>query len=555
MKYSLCLVFAVLVSSMTHFAVSEAKKKSTDNENVSKKYEEDFEFIDEDDKSNQQIKPSIAERKKWIHDPSNDLCKPLNCKKKELCLLEDAYTAVCVSKKELHKNKDEVLSKNKYLEDEARRKAEAVEREQNLQRKTNAAAAAAAKTNAGETPEAQDDEIFYDSDAEKQPEDNCKPCPSVKPIFLCGSDNKTYSSLCRLDYHNCLHAAQIKIACKGFCPCPDSSLDQSKRQQQRKPDRPNEPKFKKTMTADIISDDNKKDKEDSKKARTNRMNSKYTFTPEDIKYENKHYKYIKFTANDRETSETSAASLDMQQAMMSGDRRKVHGYNEVLDKQPPMKPIKSVNRMRSAECKQQQLTAIGNRLLDWFSVIMADNKKRRQHVKKSKARFPASCKPEAKWMFGHLDSSNDGYLSLQELYDLEHDQNERCIKPFIDRCDSDQNSAVSPREWCRCFEKADRPCIAVRRRLNSDLLGSYAPDCDSQGFYRPVQCHSSVGVCWCVDKHGVEFANTRTRDKPNCDEIINNAAAAGVTTEDDDDEEADDDESSEEGSADRLLVF
>lgn len=43
------------------------------------------------------------------------------------------------------------------------------------------------------------------------------------------------------------------------------------------------------------------DKEDSKKTRTNRINSKYTFTPEDIKYENKHYKYIKFTANDRET--------------------------------------------------------------------------------------------------------------------------------------------------------------------------------------------------------------------------------------------------------------
>lgn len=35
----------------------------------------------------------------------DDLCKPLNCKKKELCLLEDAFTAVCVSKKELHKNK------------------------------------------------------------------------------------------------------------------------------------------------------------------------------------------------------------------------------------------------------------------------------------------------------------------------------------------------------------------------------------------------------------------------------------------------------------------
>lgn len=56
----------------------------------------------------------------------------------------------------------------------------------------------------------------------------------------------------------------------------------------------------------------------------------------------------------------------------------------------------------------------------------------------------------------------------------------------------------------------------VRRRLNGDLASSYSPDCDDQGFYRPTQCHQTVGVCWCVDKHGVEFANTRTRDKPNC---------------------------------------
>jgi sparc/osteonectin/cwcv/kazal-like domain-containing proteoglycan (testican) len=29
---------------------------------------------------------------------------------------------------------------------------------------------------------------------------------------------------------------------------------------------------------------------------------------------------------------------------------------------------------------------------------------------------------ESKWMFGHLDLNNDGILSTQELYDLEHDQ-------------------------------------------------------------------------------------------------------------------------------------
>lgn len=41
----------------------------------------------------------------------------------------------------------------------------------------------------------------------------------VKPTFLCGSDNRTYSSPCRLEYHNCIHHTTVRIACKGFCPC------------------------------------------------------------------------------------------------------------------------------------------------------------------------------------------------------------------------------------------------------------------------------------------------------------------------------------------------
>ena len=89
------------------------------------------------------------------------------------------------------------------------------------------------------------------------------------------------------------------------------------------------------------------------------------------------------------------------------------------------------------------------------------------------AHFPTACKSEAKWMFGHMDLNTDGLLSTQELYDLEHDQNERCIKPFIDTCDLDQDSTINPREWCRCFEKTDRPCAAVRRRIGTDLLGNY----------------------------------------------------------------------------------
>lgn len=133
--------------------------------------------------------------------------------------------------------------------------------------------------------------------------------------------------------------------------------------------------------------------------------------------------------------------------------------------------IKTGYSSKSNDCKPQQLTAIGNRLLDWFSVIMADSKKRRQHNQKSKAHFPPACKTEAKWMFAHLDLNNDGILSLQELYDLEHDQNERCIKPFIDTCDLDRDNVLNTREWCRCFEKTDRPCAAVRRRIAGDFAG------------------------------------------------------------------------------------
>uniref|UniRef100_A0A1A9ZN35 Uncharacterized protein n=1 Tax=Glossina pallidipes TaxID=7398 RepID=A0A1A9ZN35_GLOPL len=64
-----------------------------------------------------------GERKRWIHDPTSDLCRPLNCKKREICLLENEYSAVCVSKKELHKNRDVIITKSKYIEEQAKHRA------------------------------------------------------------------------------------------------------------------------------------------------------------------------------------------------------------------------------------------------------------------------------------------------------------------------------------------------------------------------------------------------------------------------------------------------
>lgn len=77
---------------------------------------------------------------------------------------------------------------------------------------------------------------------------------------------------------------------------------------------------------------------------------------------------------------------------------------------------------------------------------------------------------------------------------------------------------VSGMEWCGCFAKAERPCAAVRRRSPLEV----APACDSRGYYRSTQCHRGLGLCWCVDPHGVEFAGTRTRGtKPDCGKYMN----------------------------------
>ncbi|XP_042316860.1 nidogen-2 [Sceloporus undulatus] len=40
--------------------------------------------------------------------------------------------------------------------------------------------------------------------------------------------------------------------------------------------------------------------------------------------------------------------------------------------------------------------------------------------------------------------------------------------------------------------------------------GPHVPECDDQGNYRPLQCHGSTGMCWCVDRDGKEIPGTQT---------------------------------------------
>ncbi|XP_039176835.1 nidogen-2 isoform X2 [Crotalus tigris] len=39
--------------------------------------------------------------------------------------------------------------------------------------------------------------------------------------------------------------------------------------------------------------------------------------------------------------------------------------------------------------------------------------------------------------------------------------------------------------------------------------GPHVPECDEKGNYRPLQCHSSTGQCWCVDTDGQEIPGSR----------------------------------------------
>ncbi|XP_039277860.1 proteoglycan Cow isoform X2 [Nilaparvata lugens] len=530
--------FAWIILSVALLVVfSEAKRKH--------KFEGDFEFAEEDETRTSNNK--MPEKKRWIHDPNSDLCQPLNCKKKDICLLEDSFTAVCVSKKELHRSGDIVIPKSKLQQQET----------QQLQQ-----------------THSQDEDIFYDSEDDSDDDEadsaqdiirtRCTPCPVMKPTFLCGNDNHTYSSLCRLDYHNCVHRSSVKVFCKGFCPCKEGDIHMRKKQKQAERMNNFMNKYKATMM----------EQEKNPQAAAD----KYTFTPQDFKYENKHYKYIKYTKHDNKISKDTFTATN---PPYYEDKERLRGDNEVLDTKPTLGSANSVVGGGSSgggsswtkECSPSALQAMGDRLLDWFSVIMADAKRRRTHTKGKGNRFPTGCKNEVRWMFEHLDSEPDGQLSLQELYDLEHDQNEHCIKPFLDACDTDRDIFISPREWCKCFDKTDRPCAAVKRRITSAIgksklfpsykKGMYVPDCDGDGYYRSTQCHNSVGMCWCVDKHGVELPNSRTRGKPNCDALLMKSKTSSPkissidAINDNDDDENDDEDSDEdlEGSADQPLDF
>jgi len=160
---------------------------------------------------------------------------------------------------------------------------------------------------------------------------------------------------------------------------------------------------------------------------------------------------------------------------------------------------------------------MGGRLLQWFTDVHTHAEVNRELP------LPAhhiSCRRDVSWMFQQWDGDSNGELSTDELRTLESDKHEHCIKPFLDRCDDDFDDAISLDEWCDCFAWADDvrhepPCHAAQHKNDPHLLGAFHPRCDVDGYYKAEQCHERV--CWCVDRFGREFDQSRSIGKmPDC---------------------------------------
>lgn len=115
------------------------------------------------------------------------------------------------------------------------------------------------------------------------------------------------------------------------------------------------------------------------------------------------------------------------------------------------------------------------------------------------------------WKFMHLDKNTNYQLEWKEMQEFLKKTKrkihpKKCSKTFVGFCDQDNDKQLSLFEWYSCFGVQEvKKCIgeymAKRKAQQHSSSKAYIPKCNSDGSYRPTQCHETIGFnfCWCVD--------------------------------------------------------
>ncbi|XP_041119073.1 testican-3-like isoform X1 [Polyodon spathula] len=220
---------------------------------------------------------------------------------------------------------------------------------------------------------------------------------------------------------------------------------------------------------------------------------------------------------------------------------------------------KSKSKEENKVCSDLELREVVNRLRDWFKVLHDNgnqNKKTRIIQRPERSRFDTSilpiCKDSLGWMFNRLDTNYDLLLDQSELRSLYLDKYEHCTKSFFNSCDTYRDDLISNNEWCYCFQRQqDPPCQMElaniqKQQAGKKLLGLYIPSCDEDGYYKPNQCHGSVGQCWCVDRYGNEVTGSQTHGASDCELETSGDFGSGDFHDLSDDEDGEEDVINEE---------
>ncbi|CAH1262907.1 SMOC1 [Branchiostoma lanceolatum] len=85
------------------------------------------------------------------------------------------------------------------------------------------------------------------------------------------------------------------------------------------------------------------------------------------------------------------------------------------------------------------------------------------------------------------------------------------------RCQTGRSIEAQHRGKCKDVGRCHRERSHAQELDRRPMVGIFIPECNEDGSYAEVQCHTSTGYCWCVTREGKPVPNSSVRyQKPTC---------------------------------------